>query len=91
MADCLFSMARTPDALRGGGWKRDDEIEAGKGSYRTQKGDCAGGEGVLYGRTDDGLQMRRYLETVVGDGLGIGEMRLRLEEADLGKRALAAH
>lgn len=37
-------MARTPDALSGGGGKRDDEIEAGMGSHRTQKGDCAAGK-----------------------------------------------
>lgn len=39
-------MAATPAALRGGGRKRDDEIEAGMGSHRTQKGVCAAGKGI---------------------------------------------
>jgi hypothetical protein len=36
-------------------------------------------KGTVYGRSDDGVQMRRVFETLVGDGLGIGEMRLKEE------------
>ena len=46
MMDYLASMAAIPAALRRGGWKRDDEIEAGMDSHRTFKGEWAVGKGI---------------------------------------------
>ncbi len=41
----------------------------------------------MYGRSDDGLQMRRDFETLIVDGLGIEEKRLNGSGLDLRRRA----
>jgi len=72
MAECLLLTAAIPAAVRGGGGKRDDEIEAGRNLTGLKKGNERLVRGIVYGRTDDGGQMRQDFETLVGDGLGIG-------------------